>query len=284
VFSGDLGRKNVPILRDPETPERADALIIESTYGNRVHDPVEQVEAHLAELVNRVFARGGKLIIPAFAVGRTQEIVYALSRLIRGNQVPGCCVYVDSPLAVNVTEVFARHPETYDKEIRKILRETGDPFGFDLIEYVRSVEESKALNTRKGPFVVISASGMMEAGRILHHASNGIEDPRNCLLFVGYQAEHTLGRRILEGAEEVRIFGDTYRVRCEVARMNEFSAHADRNELMAWMNGFRERPGSVFVVHGEPDQSGPFAERLRTEAGIGRVVVPALHQTEPVTP
>lgn len=279
VFSGDLGRKHLPIIRDPETPPEADALIVESTYGDREHAPVEHVERRLAEIINRVFKRGGKLLIPAFAVGRTQELVYAISRLIRGGTVPDCCVYVDSPLAVNITEVFAKHPETYDAEIRQVLRETGDPFGFDIVRYVRSVNESKALNDKRGPFIVLSASGMMEAGRILHHARNSVDDPRNLILFVGYQAEHTLGRRIRDGAKEIRIFGETHFVRAEVETMDEFSAHADRNELMAWVREFKRGPRRAFVVHGEEDQSLPFAERLRAEAGIPEVHVPRLRET-----
>jgi metallo-beta-lactamase family protein len=278
VFTGDLGRPNIPILRDPETPPQADALIIESTYGDREHDPIEKVGNRLAELINRVFARKGKLIIPAFSVGRTQELVYAISRLIRADRIPGCCVYVDSPLAVNVTEVFARHPETYDAEIRKILRETGDPFGFGLLEYVRSVDESKALNQKPGPFVVLSASGMVEAGRILHHVKNGIDDPKNVILIVGYQAANTLGRKLVDGAKEVRIFGEPYRLRAEVREMNEFSAHADRNELMAWVDAFKRKPGRAFVVHGDEKQSLPFAKRLQEEAGIREVTVPGLRQ------
>lgn len=280
VFTGDLGRKNIPILRDPETPPEADALIIESTYGDRQHDPVEKVDEKLAALIRRVFSRKGKLIIPAFAVGRTQDLVYTISRLMRAGRIPGCCVYIDSPLAVNVTEVFARHPESYDAEIRKILRETGDPFGFGLLEYVRSVDESKALNTKPGPFLVISASGMMEAGRILHHLKNGISDPDNVILIVGFQAQHTLGRRLVEGTEEVRIFGEPYPRRAEVVVMNEFSAHADKNELMTWVSGFRKKPRRAFVVHGDERQSLPFAQRLREEAGLEEVLVPEMHQKE----
>ena len=276
VFSGDLGRKHLPIIRDPQTPPEADTLIIESTYGDRVHAPVEEVDDRLAGLINRVFAARGKLIIPAFAVGRTQELVYAISRLMRAKRIPGCCVYVDSPLAVNVTEVFKRHPECYDAEIRQVMRDTGDPFGFELLEYVRQVEESKRLNTQKGPFIVISASGMVETGRILHHVRNAIEDPKNMILIVGYQAAHTLGRRLVDGADEVRIFGEPHLRRAEVVVMNEFSAHADKNELMSWVSEFKRMPARAFVVHGEESQSLPFAKRLRTEAGIGEVTVPEM--------
>ncbi len=278
AFTGDLGRKNVPILRDPETPPEADALIIESTYGDREHDPVDRVEERLSALFKRVFARRGRVIIPAFAVGRTQELVFAISRLIRSGRIPDCCVYVDSPLAVNVTEIFAKHPETYDQEIRRVLRETGDPFGFGLIRYTRSLQESMALNDLKGPFVVISASGMLEAGRVLHHLKNHIRDPRSAILIVGYQAANTLGRRLVEGAKEVRIFGETYARNAEVVVMNEFSAHADRNELMEWVGGFRRPPERAFVVHGEERQALPFAERLGHEAGIRHVIVPSMRQ------
>lgn len=280
VFTGDLGRKHMPILRDPETPDNADALIIESTYGNRVHKPIQEAEDNLADVINRVCARGGKLIIPAFAVGRTQELVYAISRLIRAGKIGGCNVYVDSPMAVNVTEVFDRHPETYDEEIAKVLRDTGDPFGFDLLTYTRKVEESKRLNELKGPFIVISASGMVEAGRILHHVKNGIENPRNAILFVGFQAENTLGRRILEGVPEIKVFGEEYRVKAEIVVMNEFSAHADKNELVEWIGGFKQRPETVFVVHGEESQCLAFADTLRDQEGFTDVRVPALHERE----
>jgi len=276
IFTGDLGRKNVPILRDPEVPaDVPDALIIESTYGDREHAPIEQVENHLVELVQRVFARKGKIIIPAFAVGRTQELVYTVARLIRAGRIPGSAVYVDSPLAVDVTEVFRRHPEAYDAEIRKILEETGDPFGFRLIQYVRSVEESKALNDLSGPYIVISASGMMEQGRVLHHLRNNIEDPRNAILVVGYQAANTLGRRIADGATEVRIFGETFERRAEVVVMHEFSAHADRVELLQWVNRLKQKPTRAFAVHGEESQSLAFAAYMR-EAGIPQAEAPRL--------
>ncbi len=279
VFSGDLGRKHLPILRDPETPPEADALIVESTYGDRDHAPIEKMDDDLAAVVNRVYARQGKLIIPAFAVGRTQELVYAMARLLRAGRIPRQDIFVDSPLAVNVTDIFARHPECFDAEIRKVLRDTGDPFGFDLLTYVRSVDESKALNSRKGPFVVISASGMAEGGRILHHLKNGIGDKRNLVLIVGYQGAHTLGRRIEDRVKEVRIYGEPYQLEAEVQALHEFSAHADRSDLLAWVNAFKRKPSRAFVVHGEEAQSLAFAEHLEKEAGIAEVVVPHLHET-----
>jgi metallo-beta-lactamase family protein len=279
VFSGDLGRKGLPILRDPETPEAADALLVESTYGDRLHAPVELVDQKLAALINRVVARRGRVIVPAFAVGRTQELCFALSRLQRGGHIPEVAVYVDSPLAVNVTEVFARHPECFDSEIADVLQQTGDPFGLKTLRYLRTRDESMALNSLTGPFLVISASGMCEAGRILHHLRNGIGDPRNVILIVGYQAEHTLGRRLVEQAAVVKIFGEPTERRAEVVVMNEFSAHADRGELLAWVAGFRKKPERVFVVHGEETQSLPFAAALARETAIPSVIVPHLGET-----
>jgi metallo-beta-lactamase family protein len=284
VFTGDLGRKGLPILRDPETPDAADALLIESTYGDRLHAPIEQVDRKLGDLINRVVARRGKVIVPAFAVGRTQELCFALSRLLRGGHIPEVAIYVDSPLAVNVTEVFARHPECFDAEIADVLEQTGDPFGLEKLHYLRTRDESVALNRLPGPFLVLSASGMCEAGRILHHLKNGIGDPRNVILIVGYQAEHTLGRRLVEQAEVVKIFGEPYERRAEVVVMNEFSAHADRDELLAWVGRFRRKPRQVFVVHGEEAQSLPFAATLAREAGIPEVVVPHLGEIHEIAP
>jgi metallo-beta-lactamase family protein len=273
VFTGDLGRVGLPILRDPERPPACDVLVIESTYGDREHAPIASVDERLAALVNRVVLRRGKLIIPAFAVGRTQEVVYALARLIRAGAVPRCQVFVDSPMAVDVTEIFARHPECFDDEVRQALADHGDPFGFELMTYVRDPEASKALNHKAGPFLVVSASGMCEAGRIRHHLKNGVEDAKNAILIVGYQAPHTLGRRLVDGDREVAIFGEPYRRNAEVVVMDEFSAHADRHDLLAWVTGFRRPPGRAFVVHGEPEQAEPFAAALR-QAGIAEVTVP----------
>ena len=282
VFSGDLGRRNLPVLRDPETPPHADAIMVESTYGARLHKPVEQIDEKLADLVTRIAARGGKLIVPAFSVGRTQELCFSLARLLRAGRIPRVAIHVDSPLAVNVSEVFARHPECYDGEVAEVLRRTGDPFGFDLLHYIQTRDESIALNRTPGPFIVISASGMCEAGRVLHHLKNSIDDPRNAVLIVGYQAEHTLGRRLVEGAPEVKIFGDPYPRRAEVVVMNEFSAHADRDELLTWVRGFRAPPKQAFVVHGEEAQAVPFGATLEREAGIGKALVPRLNDSSPL--
>jgi metallo-beta-lactamase family protein len=275
-FTGDLGRAHLPIIRDPQSVPDVEVLIIESTYGNRFHEEAERIPEKLKEMLNRVHQRGGKVIIPAFAVGRTQEIVSVIKQLFENGSVPRMPVYVDSPLAVNVTDVFRAHEECFDQEALAILRdERGDPFGFGLMHYVRDVEESKALNARPGPMIIISASGMCEAGRILHHLRNNIEDPHNLILIVGFQAQNTLGRKLVEKWEKVRIFGDEFRRRAEVQVIDAFSAHADANELLAWVRGLDRRPREIFVVHGEEAQSVAFAETLERE-GMPKVMIPEL--------
>lgn len=277
VFSGDLGRPHLPIIRDPDRVEAADILIMESTYGDRTHDRIATASDRLASLVHVLVQRGGKLIIPAFAVGRTQDIVYELMQLFHDRKIPEIPVYVDSPLAVNVTEVFSRHPECYDADIREVLAGPGDPFGLHKMHYIRDVRESMALNAAPGPCIIISASGMMEAGRILHHLRNSVGDPRNAILVVGFQAENTLGRRLLRGDKVVNIFGEPHSVQADVFVMNEYSAHADRDELLAWFHANHGTPRDVFVVHGEEEQSQTFAERLAKETPA-RVHVPMLHE------
>ncbi len=273
VFSGDIGRSNLPIIRDPNPPTGpVDTLIIESTYGNRSHESLAQAEEHLAEVVNRVAARGGKVLIPAFAVGRTQELVYALHQLWRQKKVPRIPVYVDSPMAVNATEVFRLHPEVFDQR-EWLVNASDHPFDFPLVDYVRDVEESKRLNGLSGPAVIIAASGMVEAGRILHHIKNHGGDHRNCILFVGFQAEHTLGRRILEGARQARIYGDEYELRAEVDILEGYSAHADRHELVKWVQRMGGPIRRAFVVHGEPEAAEAMATLLRHE-GVGEVIIP----------
>jgi metallo-beta-lactamase family protein len=278
VFSGDLGRPHLPIIRDPDRVEAADILIVESTYGDRTHEKLEAASERLASLVHLIAQRRGKLIIPAFAVGRTQEIVYELVHLLRERKIPDLPIYVDSPLAVNVTEVFRRHAECYDADIREVLAGAGDPFGMHKLHYLVDVQESMALNTTPGPCIIISASGMMEAGRVLHHLRNSIEDPQNAVLIVGFQAENTLGRRLLRGDKVVNIFGEPHPVRADVFVMNEYSAHADRDELLAWFHANPGTPREIFVVHGEEEQSQAFAERLRRESPA-RVSVPLPHES-----
>jgi metallo-beta-lactamase family protein len=276
VFSGDLGRKNRPILRDPEVCAEADVLIIESTYGDRLHEHKESGAERLASIINGAWQRGGKVIVPAFAVGRTQEIVYALHQLISAKKIPeNLPVYVDSPLATEATGVYRRHPEDWDAETGAFLKHDGssDPFGFPRLRYTRTREESMKLNELKGPAVIISASGMAEAGRILHHLKHNIGDARNTMLFVGFQAQNTLGRRLSEGAPKARIFGVEHAVKARIEKIDGLSAHADRDELLDWVGGLTRRPSRVFVVHGEETASLAFAATLKGK-GFPSVEVP----------
>jgi metallo-beta-lactamase family protein len=255
VFSGDIGRSGLAIIRDPMPPTDADAVIMESTYGNRDHESVDGARAHLAEVIRRTAARGGRVLIPAFAVGRTQEMLYNLNSLQREGAIPAIPVYVDSPLAIDTTTVFELHPEIFDQS-EDLVRKAKDLFDFPLVHFTRDVQESKAINSAKGPMVVIAASGMMEAGRILHHLANGASDPRNTILVVGFQAEHTLGRRVVERRPLLRIFGDEIPLRAEVEVINGYSAHADRTELATWIDTVKStspRLGSVWLVHGEAE-------------------------------
>lgn len=268
VFSGDVGRPNLPIIRNPEALPPADYLIMESTYGARLHKPIGLVKDRLAEIVNRTVQRGGKLIVPSFAVGRTQQLVLLLHQLINEKRIPEIQVFVDSPLAVNVTETFRKHPELYDHATRAFLMDGQDPFGFHRLRYVREVSESKALNDIHYPHVVISASGMCEAGRILHHLRNNVGDPRNTVLIVGYMAEHTLGRKLLDGEKEVNIFGDPVYVRAGVEKLNEMSGHADQQELIHWMKSIAPGLKKVFLVHGEPIQMDALKARIEQEYGV----------------
>lgn len=254
-FTGDLGRADRPILRDPQTMPDCDWLICESTYGGETHDPPDRAKDRLAEVVGKTASRGGKVIIPAFAVGRTQEIVFRLDELANEERLPPIPVFVDSPLAVNVTDIFRRHPECYDAELRTYMETDADPFGFSRLAYVRDVRESKRLNASTLPMVIISASGMAEAGRILHHLRNNVEDPKNTVLIVGYCAPHTLARRIVERQKTVKIFGEPHRLRAEVEVMNSYSAHADETELVEFVSRFdRDRMRRIFLVHGDPDR------------------------------
>lgn len=269
-FSGDLGRIGLPILRDPEPMPEADYLILESTYGDRVHPPIQEATQALAEAIRRVVDRSGRLIIPAFAVGRTQEIVYRLNDLMLQGQLPDVPIFVDSPLAVNVTEVFRTHPECYDGETHAMLRRDpdGSVFGFGRLHYVRSVEHSKALNDLREPAVIISASGMAENGRVLHHLRHAIGDPRNMILFVSFQAPDTLGAKILRGDRFVKILGDEFAVRAEVRRIEAFSGHADRNNLLNWVRPQAKTLRGVFLVHGEPEPMAALAAGI-ADLGVG---------------
>jgi metallo-beta-lactamase family protein len=276
LFTGDLGRPHAPLLRDPEAPAGANILITESTYGDRLHPSAQENINRLGQIVRRVSARGGKIVIPAFSVGRTQEIVYALHQLIDHGEIAELPVFIDSPLSVNATEVFLLHPECYDEETNQFLMQTDsrNPFSFASVHYVREVEKSKAINDMEGPAVIISASGMAETGRILHHLKNNIGDSKNAVVIVGWQAPDTLGRRLVEKQPEVKIFGEPYKRRAEVYVLNGFSSHADRKELMGWFDQVRSpQLGHVFVVHGEKDASSALADAIAGR-GVPKVVIP----------
>ncbi len=273
-FSGDLGRPNLPILRDPEKIRDVDYFICESTYGGRTHDNPLDSEQQLARVVNRAHQRNAKVIVPAFSVGRTQELVYALHRIFMRGDAPKIPVYVDSPLSVNATEVFRLHPECFDSETEEFLLLDKDPFGFKMLEYISEVSESKELNEKPGPMMIISSSGMCEAGRIQHHLKNNIENPNNIVLMVGYSAQHTLGRRLIDKEEIVKIFGQEIERNAEVIVLNSFSAHADADELIDYVNQFdKEQLKNIFLVHGELDQQEIFKKRI-LENGFKKVTIP----------
>jgi len=268
LFSGDLGRPNLPILKDPDPAPEADFLIVESTYGNRIHEPIRNVAETLKTLINKTVARGGHVIVPAFAVGRTQQIVLLLHKLADEKAIPAIPIFVDSPLAVNVTDVFRHHPEEYDSEAAVYLKRGLDPFGFGRLRYLRDVADSKTLNDLRTPFVVVSASGMCEGGRVLHHLRNGIPDGRNLVLLAGYQAENTLGRRIMERRQEVKIFDEMIPLRAEVATLAELSGHADQAELIRWIQPIASKLKRVFLVHGEPEGQAGLANEIEKQLGL----------------
>lgn len=287
VFSGDVGRCGLPIIRDPAPPKGgADVVIMESTYGNRDHESVEGAREHLAKVVRETSARGGRTLIPSFAVGRTQELVYDLHALHRAGQIPSIPIIIDSPLAFNATAVFELHPEVFDKN-EDLVRVTTELFAFPLLRFTREVSESKALNNAIGPMIIISASGMAESGRILHHLMRGADDPRNTILIVGFQAEHTLGRRIVERRETLRILGEQIPLRADVQILNGYSAHGDRSELRDWLNAVRDggresgrTAPRVHLVHGEPEVQDEFAAALRKDGYT--VDAPEPGETRPI--
>jgi metallo-beta-lactamase family protein len=270
-MSGDLGRAARPILRDPERHPAVDALVLESTYGDRFHTPAAETERALIEIVERTVARGGRLLVPAFAVGRTQELVATFHALCERGEVCDVPIFVDSPMAREATATYTHHPECFDEPTRRAFSQGhGIPFGFDRLRYVASPDESRALNDRAGPCIIVSASGMCEGGRILHHLRHGLGDPKNTVLFVGFQAEGTLGRRLRDGAESVNILGEPVRVGAEIAALDGFSAHADQRELVEWVNRLDPTPRRIFLVHGElaPAEVLAGVLRARTAADV----------------
>jgi metallo-beta-lactamase family protein len=267
-FSGDLGRAGLPIIRDPEIMPPMDYLVLEATYGNRLHKSIGLAQEELAEIIKKAKARNGKIIIPAFTIERTQELIYLIHILQKENKVPILPIFIDSPMAVNATAIFKIHPECFDAEtFRQFIANNIDPFGFDNIHYVVSMAESKGINAFNGPAIIIAASGMAESGRILHHLSRHIENPANIIAIVGFMAEHTLGRRLADREKEVKIFGKSYQVKAEIATLNAFSAHADYAETIAWLKRHDlKRLKKIFLVHGED----PALQNLQRELlGIG---------------
>jgi metallo-beta-lactamase family protein len=269
IFSGDIGRKNLSILQDPWEPTEADVVMMEGTYGDRDHDPVTQMDEKLARYINETAARGGKVIVPSFALERAQEIIFAIKRLQIAKAIPEIPVIVDSPMTVNVTEVFRLHTESFDEEFREVKDEAGDPFQPRNIRYIRASEESIALNAMKEPAVIISAAGMCEHGRILHHLRNNCADPKNTILIVGFQAANTLGRKIVERQRTIRIFGVDRELNAQVHVMNEFSAHAGREELIGFAARFTDRLERVLLVHGENGALGALRDALEAKGRKG---------------
>jgi metallo-beta-lactamase family protein len=276
VFSGDLGRRNMPILRDPEVPPGASCLLLESTYGDRIHDPIEKMEDELCDVITRTVERGGKVVVPSFALERAQEVVYGLKQLADQGRLPNVPIYVDSPLTVKLTDVFRIHPECYDEETRDILISGDSPFDFDQLRYVSSVEDSKAIDRSEEPAVIISASGMCEFGRVVHHLVATLEDRKNTVLIVGFQAHHTLGRRLVELRPRVRIFGIERERQAEVVVLNGFSAHAGQDDLLEFAEAVRAAGPlrQVALVHGE-DEARTTLKTLLEDRGFPSVSTPA---------
>lgn len=279
VFSGDLGVENRAILRDPTIIKKADCVIMETTYGNRVHGKTSIGISQLIEIVLKTIKRGGTVVIPSFAVGRTQELIFEFNRFYEKSspdykkELDGVEVIVDSPMATNATEVFRKNAQVFDEETKEYIMRGDNPLDFKNLRFTRSTEESQALNMDKRPKVIISASGMCEAGRIRHHLKHNLWDARNSIVFVGYQAQGTLGRSILEGKKDVTLFGEEVHINAQIYNLEGFSGHADRNGLFSWISGFRQKPGQIFLVHGEEDSKKDFAKLLNDELGYDPIVV-----------
>lgn len=267
LFSGDVGRWDRPILKDPSVFDKIDYVIVESTYGDRLHEDSPDIGDSLAEIINSTWKAGGNIIIPSFALQRSQEILYHMNKLLLEGRIPHLMVFLDSPMAINITEVFKRHSELFDTEMSRLMRQHHSPFDFPSLKMVQTVDESKALNHIKGTIMIIAGSGMCTGGRVKHHLAANISKRENTILFVGYQAIGTLGRQIVDGSKKVRIFGQQYPVRAKIARIHGFSSHADRDELFRWLNGLKSAPRKVFVVHGEPVVAQWFSQFLREKKG-----------------
>jgi metallo-beta-lactamase family protein len=279
-LSGDIGRPNMPLTRDPNVLRELDMLIMESTYGNRLHGDYGDVEEELCQIIRETASAGGKVIIPSFAVGRTQTLVYVLHKLYDEDRIPELPIFVDSPLACDATDIFKKYPQYLDREAKRIfIANNEEPFDFTRLTYVHSVDESKKLNDLRFPHVIISGSGMAEGGRILHHLRNGIENPKNLVLFVGYAAKETLARKMMDGVNPVKIFGEEHKVRCKIKVMDAFSAHADRRNLLDYVDlNPPQRLKHLFLIHGEADQALPLRDGLRSK-GYQNVYYPSPGET-----
>jgi metallo-beta-lactamase family protein len=267
LFSGDIGRRNRPILKDPTLFDQADYVITESTYGDRLHGDGDKLAEELAEVINSTVAAGGNIVVPSFALERAQEILYYMSGLLAQRRILPMMVFIDSPMAVSITEVFERHLELFDKEAQDILKSGKSPFDFPGLTRVRTTDESKAINNIAGSIMIIAGAGMCSGGRIKHHLVTNISRPESTIMFVGYQAIGTLGRQISDGMDKVRILGQMYKVKARIAKLNGFSAHADRDELLQWLSAIKNPPRQLFVVHGEEEVSSIFAEYVRGKMG-----------------
>jgi metallo-beta-lactamase family protein len=272
IFSGDVGRWDRPILEDPSVFRKTDYVVVESTYGDRQHEGSKDIGDSLAEIINTTYEAGGNIVVPSFALQRAQEILYYLNKLLMEDRIPDLKVYLDSPMAIKITEVFKRYDELFDRDMKALLRQHQSPFDFPGLTMVETVEESKALNTLTEPAMIIAGSGMCTGGRIKHHLINNISRPQSTILFVGYQAEGTLGRYILDGARSVRIHGQPRPVRAKVVQIHGFSAHADRDELLKWLSKLSVNPRRVFVTHGEVKAAERFGEFLREKTGFETTV------------
>ncbi|HEG43413.1 MAG TPA: MBL fold metallo-hydrolase [Phycisphaerales bacterium] len=263
LFTGDVGRAGRPILQDPSIFDEADYILLESTYGDRTHDTFEDTKEKLTEAINNAFEAGGNILVPSFAIERSQEIMYFLNELIMEDKIPPIMAFLDSPMAVRVTDVFRKHPELFDKETKALLKHGDSPFDTPCMQMVRTTRESKAINKIRGTIMVIAGSGMCTGGRIKHHLAAHISNPETTVLFVGYQAVGTLGRQIIEGEKEVRILGQNHHVAAKIVKVLGFSAHADKDELFNWLGNFKNPPRHLFVVHGETKAAHSFAEYVK---------------------
>ena len=273
LFSGDMGRTDRPILRDPDAAEEADYVLVESTYGDRVHDDRKDIKTAIGEIIKATKAAGGNVIVPSFALERSQELLYYIDELLVEGAIPDIKVFLDSPMASRITKVFRKHPELFDREMRRFIRTNGCPFDFKNLTFTEGANDSKKINHMRGTIMVIAGSGMCTGGRIKHHLVNNITRPESTVMFVGYQAVGTLGRRIVEGDPEVRILGQNYRVKARIAQVHGFSAHADKAELLEWLTTLKRPPRKLFVVHGETNSAEQFGEFIREKTGW-QVAVP----------